>query len=67
MEAAAADAGISHDDWKHFVAYVGGFYGNMGNYHSFGHMKFIPNLAPETFKAILLSNPLYEDTGAFYK
>ena len=67
MEAAAADAGISQDDWRKFVAYVGCFYANMGNYHSFGNCKFVPDLAPETLKTILISNPLYEDADAFYK
>ena len=39
----------------------------MGNYHSFGDMKFVPELAPEDFKAILLANPLYQDEDAVYK
>jgi hypothetical protein len=49
------------------LAYVGGFYGNMSNYHSFGHMKFIPDLSPENFKKILVSNPLYGNQDAFYR
>jgi hypothetical protein len=55
------NSGVSNEDWEKFVAYVGGFYGNMSNYHSFGDMKFIPDLTPETFKKILTSNPLYGD------
>ena len=44
-------------EWKNFIAYVGGFYGNMSNYHSFGAMKFVPNLPSfEIFKKILYSN-----------
>ena len=39
----------------------------MSNYHSFGDMKFIPDLTPETFKKILTSNPLYGDQNAFYR
>jgi hypothetical protein len=39
----------------------------MSNYHSFGDMKFIPDLTPETFKKILTSNPLYGDQDAFYR
>ena len=46
------NSGVSNEDWEKFVAYVGGFYGNMSNYHSFGDMKFIPDLTPETFKKI---------------
>ena len=46
---------------------MAGFYGNLSNYHSFGHNKFIPEISAETFKTILLSNPLYNDEDAFYK
>jgi len=59
LEDAAADRGISREDWQKFLAYVGGFYGNMGNYYAFGNNKFIPDLQPEIFLNILLSNPLY--------
>ena len=50
-------AGVSKDAWKSFIAYVGGFYGNVSNYHNFGNNKFIPNLSPEDFKKILYSHP----------
>jgi hypothetical protein len=60
-------AGVSEDEWKHFIAFVGGYYGNMSNYHSFGDMKFIPDVSRESFKKILLSNPLYSDGDALYK
>lgn len=49
------------------MAYVGGFYGNMSNYQSFGHLKFIPELSPEDFEKILYSNPLYTDPTTLYK
>ena len=41
----------------------------MGNYHCFGHNKFIPELSQEVFKQILQSNPLYSDdaNNALYK
>jgi dipeptidyl-peptidase-3 len=67
LEQATVQAGVSTEDWKKFVAYVAGFYSNMSNYHSFGHMKFIPDISQETFKTILHSNPLYTDEDAFYK
>lgn len=47
---------MSSDDWKKFIAYVAGFYSNLSNYHSFGHIKFVPELSEETFKKILDSN-----------
>ena len=67
MEDSIVNSGVSKNDWEKFVAYVGGFYGNMSNYHSFGDMKFIPELTPESFKKILTSNPLYGDQDAFYR
>lgn len=39
------------------MAYSAGFYGNLSNYQSFGHNKFIPEVSRESFKKILLSNP----------
>ena len=67
MEAAAAKAGVSATEWKQFIAYAAGFYGNMGNYHNFGANKFIPELSQVRFSQVLKSNPLYSDEDAFYK
>lgn len=67
-EHAVKKAGVTKDEWNRFIAYVAGFYSNMGNYHSFGHSKFIPELEQAKFRAILLSNPLYEDlSNPMYK
>ena len=49
-------------EYKNFLAYVAGFYGNMSNYHSFGDMKFVPDLTPEAFRKILESNPKCSDS-----
>jgi len=58
LEEAAIKHGVTKQEWKNFIAYVGGFYGNMSNYHSFGAMKFIPELPSfEVFKKILYSHP----------
>jgi len=59
LQDSAAQKGVSKEEWQRFIAYVGGFYANMGNYHSFGGSKFIPELSSEAFKAIIFSNPLY--------
>ena len=61
----AEKAGVTAEEWKKFIAYVGGFYGNMSNYHSFGDMKFIPDLSPEAFEKILKSNWLYKEAGEY--
>lgn len=42
------------------MAYVGGFYGNLSNYHSFGHMKFVPKVDQAVFLTILKSSPNFE-------
>jgi dipeptidyl-peptidase-3 len=39
----------------------------MGNYHAFGHSKFVPELDPAKFKAILTSSPLYDDPKSIYR
>lgn len=67
LESAALAAGVSKEHYKQFIAYVAGFYGNMSNYHSFGDMKFIPEISSEVFLQILKSNPLYNDEDACYK
>lgn len=39
----------------------------MGNYHSFGASKFVPEIPSDTFKRILTSHPLYEDTHSLFR
>ena len=68
LELHATAAGITSEAWKNFLAYAAGFYGNMGNYHSFGNNKFIPT--PELdkgFLTILQSHPLYSEADSDYK
>jgi hypothetical protein len=45
QEAAHINAGITEEEWAKFIAYVSGFYSNMGNYHAFGHSKFVPEIS----------------------
>ena len=45
------------------MAYTGGFYGNMSNYHSFGGMKFAPRMDKSTFAQILNSHPSFFEEG----
>jgi len=37
----AAKNGVSSEDFEEFLIYAAAFYGNMGNYLSFGDTKFI--------------------------
>ena len=61
LEKHALQAGASKEDWREFLAYAAGFYANLSNYHAFGHMKFVPNMEPDTFLAILKSCPKRND------
>ena len=62
LEESAIQSGVSKDEYRKFLAYVAGFYANLGNYYSFGDLKFAPELDRETFSKILKSNPLYQDS-----
>jgi len=67
LRSAALASGATDDEWKKFLAYVAGVYGNMSNYHGFGDMKFVPEISMATFKNIIYSNPLYKDQDACYR
>jgi dipeptidyl-peptidase-3 len=67
LKEAALATGATEEDWTNFMAYVGGFYGNLSNYHSFGHMKFVPDVSQDVFRAILTSNPEYSEEGSLFK
>lgn len=44
---------ISAQSFEQFLGYAASFYGNMGNYLSFGDTKFVPRLPQDAFVAIL--------------
>jgi dipeptidyl-peptidase-3 len=50
---------VTKEEYKRFLTYCGAFYNNMGNYKSYGHKKFIPEISKSKFEKILKSNPLY--------
>eukprot|EP00877_Chromochloris_zofingiensis_P004480 jgi/Chrzof1/14032/Cz08g21230.t1 len=54
---AAAREQVTDDEWGAFMAYVASFFGNMGNYLSFGDSKFIPGLPAESLAKIMMSCP----------
>jgi hypothetical protein len=57
LQKCAAAEGVTNEEWKEFIAYVGGFYGNFSNYHNFGHMKFAPLISEEKLLTIMKSKP----------
>jgi alpha-L-arabinofuranosidase len=58
-KAVVDDHTIKNIDFMSFKAYAAAFYQYMGNYHSFGAMKFKPNLDENKFRTILMRHPLY--------
>lgn len=59
--------GVSEDEYKEFLLYVSGVFGNMGNFLSFGSKKFVPRLPEDKFLSILSSHPFYESNKRNYK
>jgi dipeptidyl-peptidase-3 len=43
------------DRWGEEISYAAAFYGNLGNYKSFGDTKFVPALPPHKMKMFLLA------------
>lgn len=65
LEECALKAGVTQTEWKNFIAYSAGFYGNMSNYHSFGDIKFVPDLENfAKFSQILNSHPEANKEGS---
>ena len=50
---AAVAAGLSEEEVSQGMMYVAAFYGNLGNYKSFGDTKFVPEIPAERFKLLL--------------
>eukprot|EP01132_Coremiostelium_polycephalum_P002015 gene2015-2482_t len=46
---------VSEDEFKHLLQYTASFYGNLGNYLSFGDSKFIPRIPKEKFQLVVES------------
>lgn len=47
-----------------FMIYVAGFYGNLGNYKSFGDTKIIPDVSVESLEKLLKASVAYkQDPG----
>jgi dipeptidyl-peptidase-3 len=53
LKAKAAAAGTTEAEFGAFMQYVACFYGNMGNYLSFGDTKFVPRCPKATISSII--------------
>jgi dipeptidyl-peptidase III len=47
---------VTEVDWDDFLQYCACFYGNMGNYLSFGDTKFVPRCPSSSFRSILAAS-----------
>ena len=45
--------GVQQEDWDAFIQFCACFYGNMGNYLSFGDTKFVPRCSSEKIAKIV--------------
>jgi len=54
--AAAAAAGLNQEEIDQAMMYAAAFYGNLGNYKSFGDTKFVPMLPPDRFQLLMLAS-----------
>lgn len=55
----AASAALSELETKQLLSYAGSFYGNIGNYRSFGDSKIVPSLPVERFEAVVLGSKAF--------
>lgn len=53
LTAAALAAGLTQPELDQALMYAASFYGNVGNYKSFGDTKFVPELPAERLKVLL--------------
>jgi len=55
IEAAKTKEGLTQNEIDQAMMYAAAFYGNLGNYKSFGDTKFVPELPKEQMRRFLLS------------
>lgn len=55
-----SENGPSQDEFENFLIFAAAFYGNLGNYKSFGDTKFVPDLPKEKLQSIIFSSKAYE-------
>jgi dipeptidyl-peptidase-3 len=56
----AIAAGVTELEWQQMCVYVAAVFQNCGNFSSFGDKKFVPELTPEKFKAIVKASSAYK-------
>jgi hypothetical protein len=52
----SAKAGVAAEEFEAFMQFVAVFFGNMGNYLSFGDTKFVPRCEAKSVAAIVAAS-----------
>jgi len=53
LQEKAAGNGVLKEDFTNLLQYAATFYGNLGNYQSFGDTKFVPRIPADKFRSVL--------------
>ena len=61
LEDRASKSGVTGEQWQEFLQYCSCFFGNMGNYLSFGDTKIVPRCSSATIRSIVASSSSSED------
>lgn len=64
VEAAKEKAGLTQEECDQALMYAAAFYGNLGNYKSFGDTKFVPELPAEKMRQFLMAGKAEPDAMA---
>jgi dipeptidyl-peptidase III len=58
LQGKSVTCSVSPEEWDQFLQFCSCFFGNMGNYLSFGDTKFIPRCSPSAVRSILGASSL---------
>jgi dipeptidyl-peptidase-3 len=61
LQEKASKSGVTGEEWQDFLQYCSCFFGNMGNYLSFGDTKFVPRCSPSTARSIVAGSSKSEE------
>jgi len=60
LRQSALERNVSEAEWRQMLAYSAAVFDNHGNYRSFGDTKFVPELEPEKFEAVIRASESYQ-------
>ena len=60
LKKSSMDRNVTEAEWRQMLAYSAAVFDNHGNYRSFGDTKFVPELEPEKFEAVVRASESYQ-------